>query len=999
MALRRSSSLTGTEAQPDSRSWPRVAGAGWGPGAWRRGHGRQPIAGLGEACRRSPTLRPCASAGSSPVVRAARCGRHDRGGRRPARRRAGGGDQVIESPATRRTVDHPRGRPRPTATGDAVAAAGRRAGRTSPAPSPRCTSTAPCSSRGRCPPRSRSCPSGASATAARSPGARSAASDSAIVWDGGRPFVLSSGPGPGARPGDGGPRPEGLRLALGDGVHGLVPGDLPAQHPGGRRRRRRRVVAATPSRSRPAPDALVRGQRRHRPRARPHGPAPPRRPGPRAPRGRPRRSPDSTGAQRRDRSSTSATAPFDLVFTPAPDGGWTVAATTDARRPRRRRPVASAAHGADAGPGERRSPTRTCAARWQDDDFDAERLGGRRGARATGARTPAFADTDGPLLYRRSFDAMGPPEGRRAWLTLRRPLLPGRRVARRRLPRRHRGLLRAPHLRGHRRRCARAGEHHLAVEVTCARPARPHGQAQHHRRVPALGLPRPRLEPGRHLARRSRVTETGPVRIASLRVLCREATAERAVRRAAGHARQRRRRAPCACTRTLGRPRPPARPAARRRRQRGRVDAHRRPARAVVAACARRADAARPAVQVRARRGRGRRRVRRAPPPHRAAPGAHAVVDRVGQRRAALPQGLQPGPDPHGAGRGDARGAGAATSPSPSTPASTCSGCTPTSPVPSSTTRPTSRACSSGRTSRCSGATPAASASRRCARPGPPSTCSATTRRSRSGAATTSRWPSRTTRTMWGDPKALRRMAVKALGRAGAADVEQDGARPLGEAGLRARRRHPPGHRPLRRAPPPAAARRHRHATSTSAGTTATSATCPAFLRAVPRMGRFVTEFGAQAVPDDAAFCEPERWPDLDWERLGHTHALQKPLFDQLRAAGGPRHLRRRGATPRRRTRPMVVRRHIEALRRIKYQPTGGFAQFCFADGHPAVTWSVLGHDRAPEAGLRRAPGRLPAGDRRRRPPARRRCAPGDALDARRARGQRPARRRSSAPR
>jgi beta-mannosidase len=44
------------------------------------------------------------------------------------------------------------------------------------------------------------------------------------------------------------------------------------------------------------------------------------------------------------------------------------------------------------------------------------------------------------------------------------------------------------------------------------------------------------------------------------------------------------------------------------------------------------------------------------------------------------------------------------------------------------------------------------------------------------------------------------------------------------------------------------------------------------------------------------------------------------------------------------------VRRHIEALRRIKYRPTGGFAQFCFADGHPAVTWSVLGHDRAPKA-------------------------------------------------
>ena len=57
----------------------------------------------------------------------------------------------------------------------------------------------------------------------------------------------------------------------------------------------------------------------------------------------------------------------------------------------------------------------------------------------------------------------------------------------------------------------------------------------------------------------------------------------------------------------------------------------------------------------------------------------------------------------------------------------------------------------------------------------------------------------------------------------------------------------------------------------------------------------------------------------------------------------------------------MVVRRQVEALRRIKYRPTGGFAQFCFADGHPAVTWAVLGHDRAPKLGLRRAPGRVPS--------------------------------------
>ena len=43
------------------------------------------------------------------------------------------------------------------------------------------------------------------------------------------------------------------------------------------------------------------------------------------------------------------------------------------------------------------------------------------------------------------------------------------------------------------------------------------------------------------------------------------------------------------------------------------------------------------------------------------------------------------------------------------------------------------------------------------------------------------------------------------------------------------------------------------------------------------------------------------------------------------------------------------MKHHVETLRRLKYRPTGGFAQFCFADGMPAVTWAVLGHDRQPK--------------------------------------------------
>ena len=45
--------------------------------------------------------------------------------------------------------------------------------------------------------------------------------------------------------------------------------------------------------------------------------------------------------------------------------------------------------------------------------------------------------------------------------------------------------------------------------------------------------------------------------------------------------------------------------------------------------------------------------------------------------------------------------------------------------------------------------------------------------------------------------------------------------------------------------------------------------------------GRFVTEFGAQAVPETAAFMEPERWPHLDWERARAPPRVEPEVFDR----------------------------------------------------------------------------------------------------------------------
>jgi beta-mannosidase len=126
-----------------------------------------------------------------------------------------------------------------------------------------------------------------------------------------------------------------------------------------------------------------------------------------------------------------------------------------------------------------------------------------------------------------------------------------------------------------------------------------------------------------------------------------------------------------------------------------------------------------------------------------------------------------------------------------------------------------------------------------------------------------------------------------------------------------------------------------------------------AFCRAWPRMVRFVTEFGAQAVPsgDSVSFLEPGRWPDLDWATLKQRHGLQKTIFDRYVPPDAHATFDSwRGATQR--YQAQVIRHHVETLRRLKYRPTGGFAQFLFADSHPAVSWSVLDHDRLPKLGL-----------------------------------------------
>ena len=127
-----------------------------------------------------------------------------------------------------------------------------------------------------------------------------------------------------------------------------------------------------------------------------------------------------------------------------------------------------------------------------------QRLGARHRAGPL-AQHPGVRRRRRPPALPRALHGRTPRRGRTGLARLRRRLLPVRCVAGRRLRRRHRGLLLRPHLRGHRRA---AGEGRApAGRAGGVQPARrPHGEAQPHGRVPALGLHRPRPEPRRHLA-------------------------------------------------------------------------------------------------------------------------------------------------------------------------------------------------------------------------------------------------------------------------------------------------------------------------------------------------------------------------------------------------------------------------------------------------------------------------------------------------------------------
>lgn len=116
----------------------------------------------------------------------------------------------------------------------------------------------------------------------------------------------------------------------------------------------------------------------------------------------------------------------------------------------------------------------------------------------------------------------------------------------------------------------------------------------------------------------------------------------------------------------------------------------------------------------------------------------------------------------------------------------------------------------------------------------------------------------------------------------------------------------------------------------------------------LPRMARFVTAFGAASVdPTDPAVLDT-RWPMIDWERLGRSVGARAVSLQHLVPPPGI-HDGATWATLTRAAQAEVVKTSIELLRRLKYRPTGGFAQFYLADPSPTGGFGVLDHERRPK--------------------------------------------------
>lgn len=120
----------------------------------------------------------------------------------------------------------------------------------------------------------------------------------------------------------------------------------------------------------------------------------------------------------------------------------------------------------------------------------------------------------------------------------------------------------------------------------------------------------------------------------------------------------------------------------------------------------------------------------------------------------------------------------------------------------------------------------------------------------------------------------------------------------------------------------------------------------------IPRLVRFVSEFGAHAPPQTASFIDEQltthRWPDLDWDRLESEFGYQRSDFERLFPPDEFGSFDEWRSTTQL-YQSAVLKTQIETLRRLKYRPAGGFCFYALADPAPVISASIVDHQRVPK--------------------------------------------------
>jgi beta-mannosidase len=118
-------------------------------------------------------------------------------------------------------------------------------------------------------------------------------------------------------------------------------------------------------------------------------------------------------------------------------------------------------------------------------------------------------------------------------------------------------------------------------------------------------------------------------------------------------------------------------------------------------------------------------------------------------------------------------------------------------------------------------------------------------------------------------------------------------------------------------------------------------------VRLIPGLSRLPTEYGAQALPDDASLREiwPEGYPP-DWQTLIENYRLQFGRMERYVPWEGDRLAYVRNSQT---YQSEVLKHATELFRRREYRPTGGTFAFMLNDPAPAISWSVVDWRRRPK--------------------------------------------------